>query len=795
MDRREFIHNLAVTTAAASYLVPKSIADTHRASGAEIDSGEAADVEGHTLLSTFTRDGVEWKAFEDLRARDGAITFVSSQGKKRVLAKSAEAAFDDAAPHLGLALKDIGMSNADLLADLLLKDGEPDPDRVKAAAPPQGYQQQSGLSAFSQPTATCEPEFRLPWDTFIGTKECNDTMPVFSAGNTRTYHPIQYFPELDDKVIARRFDGLLGGWMPAVRKVLPLSDDAHIEVVVFGDVVDKEPFILQTWHRTTKIQHGKIIQSAYGYTYPDFPPSRVAPEPQEFYRGLLAFAEYWEALLNDFSPAALPHNDWVDMSKHAFVKELMVRPGGIEPKYGAVDRDYCGSEYDGFQDIFTMAVYANLEWGRLDVARAFIDNYFTGFVDAKGNINMRGPETAQYGLTLSLLARYFNYTHDASLLRKHQSKIEATAAMLIALQDESLRLAPDDPGHGLIHGWSESDSCLWPKPAMWWLPYFANTAFAARGLKDLAPVWVAIGKSTHAPAMEKSSAEWLRRAKILQDALTARIQKDIRHDMKPAYVGTYAGAPPTFRESLAKEHPSPQQWPHRAFAELLQADMLSPETANLVIDCMRAYGATTIGVVANVERPREDGRDILGFISYGYAQMLLRLDRVDEYLLFHYTHRFHDHTRGSWVAGEVSGIIGERPLFCIPAQQTIPLLVRWMLVLEDSDEEKLYLAKAVPRDWVASGKEIRIDQAATRWGRIDFRMISNSDARTVTAHIALARGAAPKEVQVKFRLPTTHTLQSATVNGREVALGGPHKDTAIFSPGADSKLEVVAKWV
>ncbi|MGA8231691.1 MAG: hypothetical protein WB795_09435 [Candidatus Acidiferrales bacterium] len=44
------------------------------------------------------------------------------------------------------------------------------------------------------------------------------------------------------------------------------------------------------------------------------------------------------------------------------------------------------------------------------MARAFIDNYFTNFVDAKGNINMRGPETAHYGLTLSLLARYFNYT-------------------------------------------------------------------------------------------------------------------------------------------------------------------------------------------------------------------------------------------------------------------------------------------------------------------------------------------------------------------------------------------------
>src|SRR5256885_13294018 len=43
---------------------------------------------------------------------------------------------------------------------------------------------------------------------------------------------------------------------------------------------------------------------------------------------------------------------------------------------------------------------------------------------------------------------------------------------------------------------------------------------------------------------------------------------------------------------------------------------LPPSLANLVIDCMRAYGATTLGIVANVERPHPQGRDILGFISY-----------------------------------------------------------------------------------------------------------------------------------------------------------------------------------
>ena len=74
-----------------------------------------------------------------------------------------------------------------------------------------------------------------------------------------------------------------------------------------------------------------------------------------------------------------------------------MRPGGVYPKYGAVDRDYYGSEYDGFQDIFTMSVYTNLEWGRFEPATAIIDNYLTDFTDAKGMINMRGPETAQFG--------------------------------------------------------------------------------------------------------------------------------------------------------------------------------------------------------------------------------------------------------------------------------------------------------------------------------------------------------------------------------------------------------------
>jgi hypothetical protein len=262
--------------------------------------------------------------------------------------------------------------------------------------------------------------------------------------------------------------------------------------------------------------------------------------------------------------------------------------------------------------------------------------------------------------------------------------------------------------------------------------------------------------------------------------------------MKPPYIGPLPGATMTFRESLESEHPSEQQWTHRCYAELLQADVLPPAQAATIIDCMRAYGATTIGVVANVERAHPTGRDILGFISYGYAQMLLRLDRIEEYILFLYAHRYHDHSRGSWTAGEVSGITGDDALFCIPAQQTIPLLVRWMLVFEDSDEDRLYFGRGIPRAWIATGKPIAIEGAPTRWGRVDYRLVTSGSQLIAT--IALpGHSEAPKELQVSFRVPEGKALVSIAANGRESPVVGRNKDAALVTTRGQRRFEVVAK--
>jgi hypothetical protein len=232
MKRREFIQNLATTATGCSLL--KSAYATSLDQKAGSTAAISASTDGLTLVSEFDLHGTKWKAYEDLRTRDGAITFHSARGEKRVLAKSAEAQFPDVGPqHLGLSMDDIGMSGPDLLADRLLAAGDdPDPEAVKKAAPPQGSPQPR--PAPNRPQQAPPPRPR--WNTFVGTREAFDTQPVFPLGNTRQYHPEQYFPELRKAdAVSRRFEGLLGGWMPAVRKVVPVTDTAYVEVIVFGD--------------------------------------------------------------------------------------------------------------------------------------------------------------------------------------------------------------------------------------------------------------------------------------------------------------------------------------------------------------------------------------------------------------------------------------------------------------------------------------------------------------------------------------------------------------------------------
>jgi hypothetical protein len=93
MDRRNFIKSMAASTAALRTLTSQNAGATFTASRLGLIPVAAATVDGHTKLCSFVRKGETWTVYEDLRVRDGAITFVSAVGTARILSKTAEATF------------------------------------------------------------------------------------------------------------------------------------------------------------------------------------------------------------------------------------------------------------------------------------------------------------------------------------------------------------------------------------------------------------------------------------------------------------------------------------------------------------------------------------------------------------------------------------------------------------------------------------------------------------------------------------------------------------------------------
>jgi hypothetical protein len=115
-----------------------------------------------------------------------------------------------------------------------------------------------------------------------------------------------------------------------------------------------------------------------------------------------------------------------------------------------------------------------------------------------------------------------------------------------------------------------------------------------------------------------------------------------------------------------------------------------------------------------------------------------------------------------------------------------------MLVFEDPDAERLYFGRALPRAWTAAGKPIGIEQAPTRWGRVDYQLAARGENQLVATITLPAQGRLPEELHVSFRLPSGKSLAGLTVNGKTVAPGGRHGDAAVFATGGMRRLEVIA---
>ncbi|GAA2756482.1 hypothetical protein GCM10009872_18420 [Actinopolymorpha rutila] len=727
--------------------------------------------DGWVLMATVRgRRGGDVAIFEDFRTKAGVIAAVSQDGTTRVLAKSLEPTF--AAPeglYRGHDVRTVLSSDADLLGDeILAEEGDPEYADVAACFPPIAKPANSSISAMAT-------------YTFVATPGCGDKIGVAYGGRTANFDPAVHVPAIARiRERGEVLDGLVGGWPPVLRFVYPEGEGTWSELVMFAPfrTDNGNDRIQPVWHRIARVEADELAWVKYVDSYPPVPPRTDVDRAGDFFADLLDTTRSWEDLLAGAAELDVPDRRLADQARHSLARAMSTRIGDF-PKYGVMDRAYGGAEHDGFQDTFNVDVTAMLDWGLFDAARSYVDNYLAYFVRDDGSIVYRGPGTGQYGRMLTVIAHCYRLARDDELLMRHRARIDAITDVLLGLRTTAKALPPKDPGHGLIAGWSEADSCLEADPDHYVRPYLSNSSEAVRGFADLGAVWVELGLAHRNDGLTEKGRRLLAESAALRDDLRVAIDRSVLTDVEPPCLPSIAGVEEPFHVAVQRDNVDPQFRAYRVNSELLHSGVLGRDDVETILRYRAAHRDIRLGVPMAYGFDSWDdlggnGGEMAGFLSYGHAYGLLQHDLIREFLLALYSLSAHQYTRGSWTAPETRSLHPNRPAapYCVPAQLVVPLLVRWMLAFEEPLEDVLWLCRATPRGWLRDGGRISARGVPTRWGKVDVTIVSRVANGRVDVEVNLPDGTRVPLTRIRLRLPAGLRIASASVVDHEWTSAG-----------------------
>jgi hypothetical protein len=118
--------------------------------------------------------------------------------------------------------------------------------------------------------------------------------------------------------------------------------------------------------------------------------------------------------------------------------------------------------------------------------------------------------------------------------------------------------------------------------------------------------------------------------------------------------------------------------------------------------------------------------------------------------------------------------------------------LRLMFVHEQGND--LYLGQAIPRNWLADGRSVGIERAASHFGPLALRITSNANKGEVTAKVAPPTQTRPQNIYVRIRHPNRKPIQSVTVNGKPYDKFDVKKEWIILPGTVEGDQEIVAKY-
>ena len=107
--------------------------------------------------------------------------------------------------------------------------------------------------------------------------------------------------------------------------------------------------------------------------------------------------------------------------------------------------------------------------------------------------------------------------------------------------------------------------------------------------------------------------------------------------------------------------------------------------------------------------------------------------------------------------GQEPGSSSSGDLQDVWAQSSLARAIRYSLVMER--DQSLMIARAIPREWLASGKSIKVKDAPSHFGKVSYQIRYNPDSGKITGSLEVPKEYPPEEVRIYLRLPSDWSVQ------------------------------------
>jgi hypothetical protein len=118
--------------------------------------------------------------------------------------------------------------------------------------------------------------------------------------------------------------------------------------------------------------------------------------------------------------------------------------------------------------------------------------------------------------------------------------------------------------------------------------------------------------------------------------------------------------------------------------------------------------------------------------------------------------------------------------------------LRLMFIREDGED--LYLGQALPRYWLADGKNIGIEKAASHFGSLSFTITSEADSGKITATLYPPERNSPKNIYVRLRHPGSKVIKSVLVNGKQHGNFDKEREWILLPGSISGRQEIIAQY-